>query len=115
MATGSSEEMTEHTPATLPLEDDPEVVTETRTQKPPMYKVIMLNDDYTPMDLVVQILRGVFRKSEEEAITIMLEIHNKGSGLCGIYTRDVAETKCEQVVTIARMHEYPLQCVTEQA
>lgn len=84
------------------------------TLKPPsMFNVVMLNDDYTPMDFVVQVLKEVFRKAHEEAIAIMLDVHRKGSGTCGVYTRDVAETKAELVVAVARRHEYPLQCRVE--
>lgn len=86
----------------------------TKTKKPPFYKVILLNDDYTPMDFVVLVLKQLFHKSHEDAIRIMLEVHNRGSGLCGVYTLDVAETKSEQVTTAARMSEYPLQCVVEK-
>lgn len=86
----------------------------TKTKKPSFYKVILLNDDYTPMDFVVLVLKQLFHKSHEDAIRIMLEVHNRGSGLCGVYTLDVAETKSEQVTTAARMNEYPLQCVVEK-
>jgi len=86
-----------------------------KTKFPPYFKVVLLNDDYTPMDFVVLIIKDIFRKSHEEAISIMLEIHQKGEGICGIYTRDVAETKAEEVVINARRNEYPLQCRVEQA
>lgn len=86
----------------------------TKTKKPPFYKVILLNDDYTPMDFVVLVLKQLFHKSHEDAIRIMLEVHNRGSGMCGVFTLDVAETKSEQVTTAARMNEYPLQCVVEK-
>jgi ATP-dependent Clp protease adaptor protein ClpS len=86
----------------------------TRTARPPMYKVMLLNDDYTPMDFVVYLLKQIFRKDHGDAIRIMLEIHNRGSGTCGVYTRDVAETKMEQVVAAARQNEHPLQCVIEK-
>lgn len=85
-----------------------------QTKKPPFFKVVLLNDDYTPMEFVVLVLKEVFRKAEEEAVAIMLEVHQKGAGLCGVFTRDVAETKAEAVITIARHHEYPLQCVVEK-
>lgn len=85
-----------------------------RTKRPPFYKVILLNDDFTPMDFVVLVLKQLFHKSHEDALRIMLEVHNRGSGICGIFTRDVAETKSEQVITAARMNEYPLQCVIEK-
>ncbi len=85
----------------------------TGTKRPPFFKVVMLNDDFTPMDFVVEMLKSVFRKDHHEAINTMLEIHNKGSGLCGVYTRDVAETKIDIVVSCARKNEFPLQCVME--
>jgi len=86
-----------------------------QTQKPPFFKVVMLNDDFTPMEFVVAVLKDVFRKGHEEAVSIMLEVHQSGAGICGVYTRDVAETKAEAVVAIARGHEYPLQCLVERA
>jgi ATP-dependent Clp protease adaptor protein ClpS len=86
-----------------------------KTKRPPFFKVVLVNDDYTPMDFVVFLLKDVFRKIHEEAVSIMLEIHHKGAGVCGVYTRDVAETKAEQVLTIARRNEYPLQCRVEKA
>lgn len=86
-----------------------------KAKRPPFFKVVMLNDDYTPMDFVVQVLKEVYRKSAEEAVGVMMEIHQKGSGICGVYTRDIAETKAEMTVTVARRHEYPLQCRVEMA
>lgn len=85
----------------------------TKTKKPPFYKVVMLNDDYTPMDFVVQVLKDIFRMDHKKAINTMLEVHHKGAGLCGVFTRDVAETKVELVVANARQHDFPLQCVME--
>lgn len=87
---------------------------EVKTKRPPYFKVVLLNDDYTPMDFVVFVLKDIFRRSHEEAINTMLEIHQKGAGVCGIYTRDVAETKAELVITLARRNEYPLQCRVEK-
>jgi ATP-dependent Clp protease adaptor protein ClpS len=86
----------------------------TRTARPPFYKVLLLNDDFTPMDFVVLILKQVFHKPHEDSIRIMLEVHNSGAGTCGVFTRDVAETKVDQVVAIARRNEHPLQCVMEK-
>ena len=86
-----------------------------KTKRPPLFKVVLLNDDYTPMDFVVFILKDIFHKNHEEAIGIMMEIHNRGEGLCGVYTRDVAETKAELVITLSRRNEYPLQCRVERA
>jgi ATP-dependent Clp protease adaptor protein ClpS len=92
------------------------VVTKTRpkTQKPPMYKVLLLNDDYTPMEFVVHVLERFFSKPREEATRIMLHVHQKGVGLCGVYTYEVAETKVTQVIDFARQHQHPLQCTMER-
>jgi ATP-dependent Clp protease adaptor protein ClpS len=86
----------------------------TTVQRPPLFNVFMLNDDYTPMEFVVEVLRGIFHQPQEEAVSIMLAIHHQGSGLCGTFTRDVAETKIDIVTQRAREHEYPLQCRLEQ-
>lgn len=88
---------------------------EVKTKRPPFFKVVLLNDDYTPMDFVVFVLKNIFRKDHEEAVSVMLEVHNRGAGVCGVFTRDVAETKADQTVTLARQHEYPLQCQVEKA
>jgi ATP-dependent Clp protease adaptor protein ClpS len=92
------------------------VVTKTRskTQKPAMYKVLLLNDDYTPMEFVVDVLERFFSKQNEEAIQIMLPVHQKGVGVCGIYTYEIAETKVTQVVDYARKNQHPLQCTLEK-
>lgn len=84
------------------------------TKRPPMYKVILLNDDYTPMDFVVMVLEQIFRIPHAQALNVMLEVHQKGAGLAGIYTRDVAETKVDQVIEYARINDYPLKCTLEQ-
>lgn len=86
----------------------------TKTKRPPMYKVVLLNDDYTPMDFVVSVLEQIFRKTHPEAMELMLLIHHKGAAVAGIYTRDVAETKVDQVIEYARINDYPLQCTLEQ-
>ena len=86
-----------------------------KTRKPSMYKVIMLNDDYTPMEFVVMVLERIFNKSHEEAIKIMLHVHQKGVGVCGVYTYEVAETKIMQVSRLAREHGYPLKATMEEA
>jgi len=88
--------------------------TRPRTKKPPMYKVLMLNDDYTPMDFVVHILLTYFQKTEEEAVKIMLNVHQTGVGLCGVYSFEIAETKVMQVIDMARRNEHPLQCTLEK-
>ena len=79
-----------------------------------MYKVLLLNDDYTPMEFVVLILERIFRRSSEEATQIMLHVHQKGVGVCGVYTYEIAETKVNQVVEIARHNQHPLQCTMEK-
>ena len=84
------------------------------TQKPSMYKVLLLNDDYTPMEFVIQILETFFNKDREEATRIMLHVHRKGVGLCGVYTYEVAETKVSQVMAAARQAQHPLQCTMEK-
>ncbi len=88
--------------------------TKPKTKKPSMYKVILLNDDYTPMEFVIQILEKLFNKSHEEAIQIMLHVHQKGIGVCGVYSYEIAETKVTQVVDLARKQQHPLQCVMEK-
>lgn len=86
-----------------------------KPKKPSMYKVLLLNDDYTPMEFVVHVLEWIFRKSQEEATQIMLHVHHKGVGICGVYTFEVAETKVVQVIDYARKHQHPLQCTLEKA
>jgi ATP-dependent Clp protease adaptor protein ClpS len=88
--------------------------TRTRTKKPSMYKVLMLNDDYTPMEFVVMVLEQFFAKQHEEAIQIMLHVHQKGVGICGVFTYEVAETKVTQVMDFARKNQHPLQCTLEK-
>jgi len=85
-----------------------------KTKKPSMYKVLMLNDDYTPMEFVVHILERFFSKSRQEATRIMMHVHRRGVGICGVYTYEVAETKVTQVMDFARQHEHPLQCTLEK-
>jgi ATP-dependent Clp protease adaptor protein ClpS len=85
-----------------------------KTKKPSMYKVLMLNDDYTPMEFVVHILERFFAKSRQEATRIMLHVHRRGVGICGVYTYEVAETKVTQVMDFARQHQHPLQCTLEK-
>lgn len=85
-----------------------------KTKKPSMYKVLMLNDDYTPMDFVVHVLQQFFRMQESEAMRVMLQVHQQGIGVCGVFTFEVAETKVHQVVDYARKHEHPLQCTLEK-
>jgi ATP-dependent Clp protease adaptor protein ClpS len=93
------------------------VVTRTkpRTKKPSMYTVLMLNDDYTPMEFVVHVLERFFHKTQEDATRIMLHVHQRGVGICGVYTYEVAETKVAQVVDYSRKNQHPLQCTMEKA
>jgi ATP-dependent Clp protease adaptor protein ClpS len=85
-----------------------------KTKKPSMYKVLMLNDDYTPMEFVVHVLEQFFSKNREEATRIMLHVHQRGVGVCGVFTYEVAETKVTQVIDYARQHQHPLQCTLEK-
>jgi ATP-dependent Clp protease adaptor protein ClpS len=92
------------------------IVTKTRpkTKKPSLYRVLILNDDYTPMEFVVHVLERFFGKPHEEAVQIMLHVHRHGVGICGVYTFEVAETKVTQVIELARRHQHPLQCTMEK-
>lgn len=89
--------------------------TRTRTKQPTPYRVLMLNDDYTPMEFVVLCLQQFFRMSIEDATRVMLHVHQKGVGVCGVFTYEVAETKVGQVMDFARQHQHPLQCTMEKA
>jgi len=89
------------------------IVTKTRP-KPSLYKVLLLNDDYTPMEFVVHILEKIFGKTREEAVDVMLHVHRHGVGICGIFTFEVAETKVAQVIEFSRRHQHPLQCTMEK-
>lgn len=88
--------------------------TRPKTKKPSLYKVLLLNDDFTPMEFVVHVLERFFSKTREEATEIMLHVHRRGVGLCGVYTYEVAETKVVQVMDYARANEQPLQCTMEK-
>jgi len=88
--------------------------TRPKTKKPSLYKVLLLNDDYTPMEFVVHILERIFGKNRDEAVQIMLHVHRHGVGICGVFTFEVAETKVAQVIEFARRHEHPLQCTMEK-
>lgn len=103
---------------TRPLGPDPGTTAEAlkpALKPPPLYKVILLNDDYTPMDFVVQILEHFFGMNREKATQVMLHVHTRGQGICGIYTRDIAETKVAQVNEFSRRHQHPLLCTMEEA
>ena len=113
--------MTRHVPIMSDKRDNNQgpatgVVTKVKpkTKKPSMWKVLLLNDDYTPMEFVVMILEQFFRKDREEATQIMLHVHQNGVGVCGVYTYEVAESKVTQVVNCAREHEHPLRCTLEK-
>ena len=85
-----------------------------KTKKPSLYKVLMLNDDYTPMEFVIYVLQSVFKKNYEDAKKIMLLIHNDGKGICGVFPLDIAETKANQVVEFARINQHPLECKVQR-
>lgn len=115
----SSDNPTPTNPVVTPQNDDGHgsVVVERQAQKtepPRMYQVVLLNDDYTPMEFVVYVLERFFQKNQEEATTIMLHVHQNGVGVCGVFTYEVAETKVAQVLDLARRHEHPLQCTMEK-
>jgi ATP-dependent Clp protease adaptor protein ClpS len=95
-------------------EDTVLAVKPVKTKPPPLYKVMLLNDDYTPMDFVVGVLQRFFSLSREQATQVMLKVHREGIGVCGIFPRDVAATKVEQVKSYAKQHQHPLQCVMEE-
>jgi ATP-dependent Clp protease adaptor protein ClpS len=86
-----------------------------KLKRPPLYKVILLNDDFTPMDFVVQVLMQFFGMSEEKATQVMLHVHTRGVGVCGVFSKDIAETKVKQVNGYARQHQHPLLCTMEEA
>lgn len=86
----------------------------TRTKKPSLYRVLLLNDDYTPMEFVVHVLERFFNKTQDEATQIMLHVHHHGVGECGVFTYEIAETKVTNVMDFARKHQHPLQCVMEK-
>ncbi|MCC5811990.1 MAG: ATP-dependent Clp protease adapter ClpS [Ectothiorhodospiraceae bacterium] len=97
--------------------DDGLVVQEAKPKlkRPPLYKVILLNDDYTPMEFVVEILETFFGMDRSKATQVMLQVHTRGHGVCGVFSRDVAETKVEQVNDYSRQHQHPLLCTMEEA
>ncbi len=97
-------------------EEDGQVITKykPKTEKPPLYRVMLLNDDFTPMDFVILVLKKFFMKSDAEATHIMLQVHNQGAGLAGVYTFEVAETKVYSVNEFSRRHKHPLKCSMEK-
>jgi ATP-dependent Clp protease adaptor protein ClpS len=100
----------------LPDDDDTVLLehAKPKLKKPPMYKVVLINDDYTPMEFVVHILEAIFNHSREKATQIMLNVHKQGKGVCGIYTKDIAETKVVQVNNYSRENKHPLLCDLEE-
>ena len=101
----------------MPMQQRDESVLETRKAKlkpPPMFKVMLLNDDYTPMEFVVLVLQKFFAMTRERATQVMLKVHREGIGVAGVYPRDVASTKVQQVAAYSRKHQHPLQCVMEE-
>jgi len=106
-----------HRPITLSdRTDEPGVVTRTRTrtQRPPLYKVLLLNDDYTPMEFVVHVLERFFGMNHAQAFEVMLTVHKKGVAVVGVFSYEIAETKVAQVMDFARRHQHPLQCTLEK-
>ncbi len=109
-------EMSRKDPNQRPDDAGTDIVTKTRpkTKKPSLYKVLLLNDDYTPMEFVVYILERFFNKSGEDATRVMLHVHQKGVGVCGVFNFEVAETKVAQVMNFSRQNDHPLQCMMEK-
>ena len=97
-------------------DNDQDVLVDTRakTERPPLYKVMLLNDDYTPMEFVVDVIQKVFKKSHDEATKIMLQIHTEGIGICGVFPLEIAETKMNQVLNLSKESQHPLQCIIEK-
>ena len=93
----------------LSVEEEPP-----KLKRPPLYRVILLNDDYTPMEFVVQVLEDIFSMDRNTATRVMLEVHTKGKGICGVYTYEIAETKVAQVTSLAQQHQHPLLCTMEE-
>ncbi|MSQ55080.1 MAG: ATP-dependent Clp protease adapter ClpS [Betaproteobacteria bacterium] len=101
----------------MPIQRKDDAVLEAQKAKlkpPSMFKVMLLNDDYTPMEFVVLVLQKFFALSRERATQVMLKVHREGMGVCGVYPRDIASTKVQQVASYARKHQHPLQCVMEE-
>ncbi len=86
-----------------------------KIKQPPLYRVVLINDDYTPMEFVVDILESVFRMERTRATQVMLEVHTRGKGVCGVYNFEIAETKVAQVMSIAKQHQHPLLCTMEES
>ena len=100
-----------------PLRDGYDVAVEEarpKLKKPPLYRVVLINDDYTPMEFVVEVLQSVFSMERNQATRVMLEVHTKGKGVCGVFTYEIAETKVAQVTSIAQQQQHPLLCTMEE-
>ncbi|GKS68213.1 ATP-dependent Clp protease adaptor protein ClpS [Nitrosomonas sp. PY1] len=97
--------------ATLRLKQQQE---KSKEKIPPLYKILLLNDDYTPMEFVIEVLTRFFSMNQEQAIRVMLKVHTEGVGVCGVYTSDIASTKVKQVIDFARKNQHPLKCVMEK-
>lgn len=95
-------------------DSDLAIQTKPRLKRPPMYRVLLLNDDFTPMDFVIFILEKVFKRNHQDASHIMMMVHHEGVGVAGIYTHEIAETKIDQAMLLARKHSHPLQCTMEK-
>ena len=106
--------MSEDKDSTDNVEGNVKLAIKPKTKIPPLYRVLMMNDDYTPMEFVIEVLEKFFQKNREEATQIMLHVHQRGVGLCGIYAYDLAETKAMQVMNYARKYEHPLQVQLEK-
>ena len=106
--------MSEDKDSTDNVEGNVKLAVKPKTKIPPLYRVLMMNDDYTPMEFVIEVLEKFFQKNREEATQIMLHVHQRGVGVCGIYTYDLAETKAMQVMNYARRYEHPLQVQLEK-
>jgi ATP-dependent Clp protease adaptor protein ClpS len=104
-----SDEQTQHGHGLVVEEAQP------RVKRPPLYQVVLLNDDYTPMEFVVDVLEHIFGMDRTSATRVMLEVHTRGKGVCGVYTYEIAETKVAQVMTYARQQQHPLLCTMEEA
>jgi ATP-dependent Clp protease adaptor protein ClpS len=102
-----------------PRQDEPQgpdvETAQPQVKRPPLYRVVLLNDDYTPMDFVVEVLQRFFQMDRNQATQVMLHVHVHGKGVCGVFSRDIAETKVSQVNDYAREHEHPLLCTMEEA
>ncbi|MCL2296787.1 MAG: ATP-dependent Clp protease adapter ClpS [Proteobacteria bacterium] len=98
----------------LSYQHAPEVISEQEVKEPPLFQVILLNDDFTPQDFVVNLLQQVFSMPLPRAMTVMLQVHHRGSGVCGVYTGEIARIKVEQVESLAQQHEHPLRCIMQE-